>query len=72
MKNMILYIMSTFKWLIVTTSKIICALMAFVLIFSIFNNTSNQTANMIITFSVAVFFGSFSWYYDVLLKKLEA
>lgn len=71
MKTMIFDIMKTFKWLIVTTSKVTSALMIFVLIFSLFNNTSNQTSNMIITFIVAVFFGAFAWYYDVLLKKLE-
>ena len=71
MKTMIFHIMRTFRWLIVTTSKILSALMIFVLIFSMFNNTSNQTSNMIITFIVAVLFGAFSWYYDVLLKKLE-
>ncbi|MFT6925721.1 MAG: hypothetical protein ACJAZP_001310 [Psychromonas sp.] len=71
MKTIIFHIMSTFRWLIVTSSKILSALMIFVLIFSLFNDTSNQTANLIITFIVAVLSGAFSWYYDVLLKKLE-
>lgn len=70
MKTMIFRIMSTFRWLIVTSSRIFSALMVFVLIFSVFNNTSNQTYNLIITFIVAVFFAVFPWYYDLLLKKL--
>lgn len=71
MKAIIFQIMSTFRWLIVTTSRIFSALMIFVLIFYMFNDTSNQTVNLIITFIVAVLFAAFSWYYDVLLKKLE-
>jgi dolichyl-phosphate-mannose--protein O-mannosyl transferase len=70
MKAFLFYIMSTFRWLIVTSSNIVCALMIFALIFSFTNNTSNQTGNLIITFLIAVLFGAFSWYYNVLLKKL--
>ena len=68
MKNVIFYIMSTFRWLIVTSSAIFSALMIFVLIFSMFNNTSDQTANLIITFIVALLFAAFAWYYDVFLN----
>lgn len=70
MKAFIFYIMSTFRWLIVTSSNILCALMIFALIFSFFNDTSDQIGNLFITFIVAVLFGAFSWHYDKLLKQV--
>jgi len=70
MKAFIFYIMNTFKWFIVTTSSIICALMVFALLFSFTNNTSNQIANLLITLFVAIVFGAFSWNYEKLLKKI--
>jgi hypothetical protein len=63
--------METFKWLIVTSSRIMSGLMIFVLVFSFYNGTSEQTTNLIITFIVAVIFAAFSWYYDALLKRLD-
>jgi len=70
MKAFIFYIMDTFRWFIVTSANIVCALMVFAVIFSFFNNTSNQIGNLIITSLVAVLFGAFSWHYDKLLKKV--
>ncbi len=72
MKSIVFHIMITFRWLFMTTSKILSALMIFVLIFYVFNDASNQAVNLIITFMLAVIFGAFSWYYDVLLEKLES
>ena len=70
MKAFLFYIMSTFRWLIVTSANIVCALMIFAVIFSFTNNTSNQIGNLIITIIVALLFGAFSWHYDKFLKKV--
>ncbi|PKG40505.1 hypothetical protein [Psychromonas sp. Urea-02u-13] len=70
MKAFLFYIMSTFRWLIVTSSNIVCALMIFALIFSFTNNTSNQIGNLVITFIVALLFALFSWHYDKLLNRV--
>lgn len=71
MKTMIFHIMRTFRWLIVTASKVLSALMVLVLIIAMFSDAPTQTSNLIMAFVFAVLFGSVSWYYDVLLKKLE-
>lgn len=71
MKTMIFHIMRTFRWFIVTASKILSALMVLVLFIAIFSDAPTQTSNLIMAFIFAVLFGSVSWYYDVLLKKLE-
>ena len=71
MKTMIFHLMRTFRWAIVPASKILSALMVLVLIIATFSNSETETPNLILTFIFAVLFGMVSWYYDVLLKKLE-
>lgn len=62
--------MTTFRWFFVASLRVLSALMIFVLISAFFNNTSNQTTNMIITLFLAIFWGGFSCYYDRLVKKI--
>ena len=47
------------------------ALMVILFIFAMFSDKPTQLSGLIITFVFAVLFASISWYYDVLLKKLE-
>jgi len=71
MKTVIFHILRTFRWPIVLASKIFSALMVIILLYATFGNPSTEPPNLIMTFIFAVLFGMVSWYYDVLLKKLE-
>jgi len=62
MKTIVFHIMRTFRWFIVTASKVLSALMVLVLFIAIFSDDPIQTSNLIMAFIFAILFGSVSWY----------
>jgi len=73
MAGFLFHVMRTFRWLIVPALKLMSALFCLFMLIALFadNPKVSGTEKVILWFVFAVGFGSLSWYYDALMKKLS-
>jgi hypothetical protein len=73
MKTVLFQIMRTFRWLVVPILKVLSGLFCIFMLVALFADDPKLSGIGIalLWFAFALGFGSLSWYYDALMKKLS-
>lgn len=73
MKTILFQIMRTFRWLVVPALKVLSGIFCLFMLIALFADDPKVSGieNVLLWFAFALTFGSLSWYYDALMKKLS-
>lgn len=73
MKTLFFHLLTTFRWLVVPSLKILSAMFCIFMLIAIFSDDPSVSGlgNAVLWFLFASILGALSWYYDVAIKKLS-